>query len=198
MSEWPFLPHAEAPRGITADGQTWIVEHVEFTRDHLASRQADTKDPAPALIGTAAASRNASLSPDGRWLAYEAGEGERFEIFVRPFPNVSDSRVQVSQGGGAWPAWSRDGKELYFVAGGATGTLMAAPVKPPRGNEFDWAPPVRLFGMSGYFRSANRGYDVAPDGRFVLVASPLSLTVTDRAPINFVTNWFEELRARVK
>jgi Tol biopolymer transport system component len=194
----PFLPHAEAPRGITADGQTWIVEHAEFARDHLAARQAELKEPAPALIGTTAVSRNAALSPDGRWLAYEARESEGFEIFVRPFPNVNDSRVQVSQGGGAWPGWSRDGKELYFVAGGSTGSLVAAAVKPPRGPEFDWAPPVRLFGINGFFRSSNRGYDTAPDGRFVLVASPSSLTVTDRAPINFVTNWFEDLRARVK
>ena len=40
------------------------------------------------------------LSPDGRWLAYEAREGEEYEGYVRPFPNVNDGRFQMSQGGG--------------------------------------------------------------------------------------------------
>ena len=192
------MPIPEPPRTASQDGQTWIVERQVFAKDHLGARNADTDGPAPALIGTSTVTRNAALSPDGRWLAYEAREGDAFEVFVRPFPNVNDSRVQVSQGGAGWPAWSRDSKELYFVAGGPTQALMALSVKPPRGHEFDWAPPVRLFAMSSYVRSTSRGYDVAPDGRFLLVASPSSLTATERAPIHFVANWFEDLRARVK
>jgi hypothetical protein len=197
VSAGPFLAHGELPRAITADGGTWIVEHQEFVHDHLAIRQPGADGPAPPLIGTTSISRNAALSPDGRWLAYEAREGETFEVFVRPFPNVNDSRVQISQGGAQWPAWSRDSKELYFVTAGPNGSLMRAAVKPPRGADFDWAEPTRLFSLSGYVRSVNRGYDVAPDGRFVLVASPQS-TSSDRAPIQFVTNWFDDVRARVK
>jgi Tol biopolymer transport system component len=194
----PFLEHTEAPRSIAKDGATWIVDHVEFAEDFVATRSPGAEGPAPPLVGRSSISRNPSLSPDGRWLAYEAREGDIFEVFVRPFPNVNDSRVQVSQGGGAWPAWSRDSKELYFVAVPPNGALMAAAVKPSRGPDFDWAPPVRLFPMTGYFRSTNRGYDVAPDGRFVLVGTPSTLTATDRAAIHFVTNWFDDVRARVK
>ena len=87
---------------------------------------------------------------------------------------------------------------LYFVAGGSSASLVAVSVKPARGREFDWAPPVRLFGMAPYVRSTSRGYDVAPDGRFLFVAAPSSLTATERAPIHFIANWFEDLRARVK
>jgi Tol biopolymer transport system component len=193
----PFLTEGEAPRAISPDGRAWIVEHVKFAADYLALRPPGADGPAPALIGTTSSSRNASLSPDGRWLAYEAREGEGFEVFVRPFPNVNDSRVQISQGGGIWPAWSRDGKELYFVAGVTNGTLMAASVKPPRGADFDWADPVRLFSISGYFRSTSRGYDVAPDGRFLVVGTPGTAT-TNRPSIHFITNWFDDVRARVK
>jgi Tol biopolymer transport system component len=193
----PFLAEAEAPRAVSLDGKTWIVEHLKFAADYLAARAPGADGAAPPLIGTTSSPRNAALSPDGHWLAYEAREGEGFEIFVRPFPNVNDSRVQISQGGGVWPAWSRDGKELYYVAGAPNGMLMAASVKPPRAGDFDWAEPVRLFSISGYFRSTNRGYDVGPDGRFLLVASPANPT-TDRASINFITNWFDDVRARVK
>jgi hypothetical protein len=76
--------------------------------------------------------------------------------------------------------------------------MNAVPVRPPRGAEFDWGPPVKLFPIAGYFRSTNRGYDVAPDGRFVAVASATTLTPVERSTSHFVTNWFEELRARSK
>ena len=194
----PFLEHNEAPRSIVEGGKRWVVEHIEFALDFVALRSAGADGPAAPLVGRSSISRNPTVSPDGRWLAYEAREGETFEIFVRPFPNVNDSRVQVSQGGASWPGWSRDSKELYFVKSGAPGSLMAAKVKPPRGADFDWAPPVPLFPATGYVRSSNRGYDVAPDGRFVLVGTPSATAATDRAAIQFVTNWFEDLRARVK
>ena len=51
--------------------------------------------------------RNAEISPDGRWLAYESTESRRLEVYVRPFPNVDDGRWQVSTDLGFKPAWSR-------------------------------------------------------------------------------------------
>ena len=44
--------------------------------------------------------RNAELSPDGRWMAYQSNESGRYEIYVRPFPNVDDDRITVSNAGG--------------------------------------------------------------------------------------------------
>ena len=45
--------------------------------------------------------RNAELSPDGRWMAYQSDESGDWEIYVRPFPMVDDDRIQVSNAGGA-------------------------------------------------------------------------------------------------
>ena len=50
--------------------------------------------------------RNAELSPDGRWMAYESDESGQFEIYVRPFPDVESDQVQVSNAGGMKPLWS--------------------------------------------------------------------------------------------
>ena len=41
------------------------------------------------LVQSPFSERNGVVSPDGRWLAYEANDSGRFEIFVRPFPDVN-------------------------------------------------------------------------------------------------------------
>src|SRR5262249_29779460 len=67
------------------------------------------------------------LSPDGRWLAYGGRElGSSPQVFVSPFPRADEGRTLVSRDGGTQPRWSRDGRELFFVA--LDGTLMGAPV----------------------------------------------------------------------
>jgi Tol biopolymer transport system component len=147
-------------------------------------------------------SGNGVLSPDGRWIAYDAREGERIEIYVRPFPNVNDARFQISQGGGLWPLWSRDGRELFYVAGvggNADRPVTAVPVKAANGTTFDWGSGVRLFNAVPFVRSTIRGYDVSPDGsRFIVVADPTAPAAAARVVMHFVTTWQEELKARVK
>src|SRR5436853_7084589 len=41
------------------------------------------------------------------------GESLAEEIYVRPFPGPG-GRWQISTGGGSFPVWSRDGRELLF------------------------------------------------------------------------------------
>ena len=42
--------------------------------------------PVEVLLDSDASERNAALSPDGRWIAYESNESGRREVYVRPFP----------------------------------------------------------------------------------------------------------------
>lgn len=83
------------------------------------------------LLATPAAEQLAELSPDGRWIAYQSEESGRNEVFVRPFPNVGQARWQVSTSGGGAPRWSKDGRELYFLALESAG--VAFPVDPHDG-----------------------------------------------------------------
>ena len=71
----------------------------------------------------------ADVSPDGNWIAYESDEsGNQFEIFLRPFPNVSGRREKVSIDGGRYPLWGPKGSgELFYVD--LNGGMMAASVK---------------------------------------------------------------------
>ncbi len=71
-----------------------------------------------ALSNHPSTERNGIVSPDGRWLAYESDSSGRFEIYVRPFPNVAAGQWLISTAGGTRPLWSPNGRELYYVASG--------------------------------------------------------------------------------
>jgi Tol biopolymer transport system component len=195
-------PSGETPSSISTDGKTAIVTVFPGGGPRVASFSLEKPEPPTVLLGTTYPSANAVISPDGRWLAYEAREGERNEVYVRPFPNVNDARVQISQGGGVWPVWSRTGKELFYVnnsGGQAERLLVAVPVKPGSGPIFDWDPGASLFNIGPYMRSNQRGYDVSLDGhKFIVVGDSSASTAATRTVMRYVTNWFEELRARVK
>jgi len=62
--------------------------------------------------------RGAALSPDNRLIAYASMQSGESEVYLQPWPDL-DRRVQVSSGGGAQPAWSRDGRALYYRRGEA-------------------------------------------------------------------------------
>jgi serine/threonine-protein kinase len=113
------------------------------------------------------------LSPDGRFVAYESLESGRFEVYVRPFPDAVRARWQVSQAGssqrgGSSVAWSRDGKELFYLD--PSDAMMAARTI-VMGTSLSIAPPRKLFDASFARTDRPANFDVAADGRF-LMAKP--------------------------
>ena len=132
-------------------------------------------------------------------MAYQSDESGQFEIYVRPFPNVEDGRWQVSNAGGTRPLWSRDGRELFYLAGQARVRLMVVPVQtvptfvPENPQELLEWPYSTL-------RGDGRPYDVSPDGQRFLAINTVPLeTDADVLPpqINIVLNWFQELKEKV-
>jgi serine/threonine protein kinase len=124
---------------------------------------------------------SARLSPNGQWLAYVSDETGRNEVYVQTFPQPG-GKWSVSTSGGTRPAWSRDGKELYFIT--LDGKLMAADVKNGAGGSFEASAPRVLFEphiAGGHFSR----FDVGNDGRFLIPTVP---TQSD-APITVVVNW---------
>jgi Tol biopolymer transport system component len=144
---------------------------------------------------------NGEVSPDGRWLAYESNENGEFEVYVRPFPAVQQGRTLISNTGGRQPVWSRNGRELFYIA--ADGALMSAAVETPRSdNEFAASAAVRLGGARYWDAegSPNRGrtYDVSADGtRFLRIKEDEAAERLDRRSIVVVVNWLNELKRLV-
>ena len=157
------------------------------------------------LIATASAEALPAVSPDGRWIAYQSNESGPPAVFVRPFPDVGGGKWQVSQGPGLAPAWSRDGRELFYVAVGAGGRAMMA-VEYDGDPSFTWSRPERLFdlprGMDFGMAAVSRQWDVAPAGdRFLMIREDDDARGDDprRGPTElvYVANWFTELAERV-
>ena len=152
----------------------------------------DPKGPArPLLPEVKGQISDVELSPNGRWIAYESNESGRFEIYVRPFPEVDGGRWQLSSNGGAHPLWSRNGRELFFIA--ADGMLTSVPIQP--GQTFEHGKPAALFPAGQYYVNVARNYEVAPDGsRFLFIKNAQTEV---RPSITVVTNWIDEVQARV-
>jgi WD40 repeat protein len=96
----------------TPDGKSLI--YVELTTNGPTLKIIDVESRKSRELADGA--RNASVSPDGKWIAYGSPQSGRFEVYVQPL-NGSRSLIPISSGGGNSPAWSSDGKELYYQNG---------------------------------------------------------------------------------
>jgi Tol biopolymer transport system component len=124
----------------------------------------------------------ARLSPDGKWLAYVSDESGQPEVFVQAM-NDPNTRAQISSEGGHSPRWARSGNELFFQS---KNRLLSVKFSP--GGGLNPGKPVLLFED----KKAWSGYDVAPDGRFV-VTREADISGSGNQ-INVVLDWFEELK----
>jgi serine/threonine-protein kinase len=191
-------PHDE-PGSWTPDGKEFAFAHGEFSKgafsyDLYISSLASPNQPR-VLIKSAANESYPEFSPDGRWLAYCSDETGRNEVFVQPYPGPG-KRVQISIAGGAEPAWSRDGKEVFYRSADANmmSVHFAASDK-----EFIPEKPAVLFAWKFEVGIIGRAYDVAPDGRFLVMQRIPDLEAEWRrkvfpATIRVVLNWTDELR----
>jgi eukaryotic-like serine/threonine-protein kinase len=121
------------------------------------------------LLQTGSAERNGVVSPNGRWLAYESNAAGRFDIYVRPFPNVGAGGLwRISPAGGTRALWARSGQELFYVA--PDGALMAVRVD-ARSDTWLAGSPARI--IEGPYETRGlrgiRTYDVSDDGRRFLM-----------------------------
>lgn len=176
------------PASLSPDAETLFFNRPgdQNTREDIWSFSRGDGEPR-VLVQTPALERFPTLSPDGRWLAYESDEAGQAEIYVKPYPAL-DGKYQISIDGGNFPVWSSDGNELFYRDGRA---LVAAQIETNGGLAI--AAREVLFESSS-FDVLNYYLDVAPDGRHFLMLRPASGTVNE---LVVVENWFEELERLV-
>jgi WD40 repeat protein len=120
------------------------------------------------------------VSPDGRWVAFNANESGRWQVYVAAFPTFT-SKQQVSAEGGVQPQWRADGRELFYLA--SDGSMMSVPVNTRAGLVV--GPPSRLFstrvGATPYIPQ----YAVTADGQRFLALEPPPAQNT----FTFLINW---------
>jgi serine/threonine-protein kinase len=177
----------QIPRSASPDGRFLLVSGPDNANANgdMSLVSLEGKHELTPLLHSAFDENFGEISPDGKWIAYTSNESGAVDIYVRAFPEVDRGPWQISVGGGNQPRWSRDGRELFYRSSG--GVMMAAAVRTD-GARFDPATPVTLSSRTDFV-----GFDVAPDGRFLIV----KLNGMDQRPqIVIVQHWIDELKAR--
>ena len=145
------------------------------------------------FLGTPFLEANPAFSPDGRWLAYVSNESGVQEVYVRPSPGPG-GRWQVSTGGGRFPVWSRDGRELFFQT--LDWRVMAAAYT-AKGDSFAAGKP-RLWTETRLRATGTfANYDLAPDGkRLAAIVADDANAEKPATHLTFLLHFFDELRRK--
>jgi serine/threonine-protein kinase len=135
------------------------------------------------------------FSPDGHWLAYCSNKSGRYDLYVMAYPGPGP-HVLVSTDARE-PAWSKDGKELFYRSGQGGQKMMSVRFK-VEGAEFLPEKPVVLF-EGDYFGAIPRSYDVASDGRFLMIRFTAGgenkwFKTVFPSTLRIVLNWTDELQ----
>jgi len=189
---------AQFLNGITSDGAAAIYNEPTPTmgRD-LRQVALDGTHRVTPLLETKFDERNGTVSPDGRWLAYESNSGAGpFDIYVRPYPNVGGGQWQVSTAGGRQPLWARNGKELFYF--GADNALLRVPVE-ASGATWSAGTPMRI--LDGHYYTGTgtgRAYDVSADSqRFLMIRGIAGDSAAQLPRLILVQHFDEELKRLV-
>jgi eukaryotic-like serine/threonine-protein kinase len=167
-------PFQSFPQSWSPDGRYLVYMTIEpKTRSDIWVLPMTGEKKSAPLLQSPFAEFTPRISPDGRWLAYVTNESGATAVFVTTFPEPG-GKWRVSPEAGSYPVWSRDGRELFYLAG--DGRLMAVAIRP--GPSFDSGTPTPLFSPNAV-SGAGGGtfYDVAADGRFLF-----NLLVERRSP----------------
>src|SRR5262245_1644485 len=196
----PESGSAHIPESWSPDGRTLLYcvakgQDFELWGLSLPEKKAYRFGDVHSLLDPTAA----TFSPDGRLIAYLTTQGDTRTVFVERFP--SDG-VKHSIGTGIWhPAWSSDGRQLFYRGTGSREYVVHITVDPA----LSIGKPEVIATTRWQTRGrVEREYDIARDGRFVAIVaggqSEAASSGAEMAPtqqINVVVNWTEELKQRV-
>jgi Tol biopolymer transport system component len=188
----------QTPYSFSPDGKRLaFVEQGGATLSDIWTLSIDWSDPEHPKAGqpevflrTPATETAPAFSPDGKWVAYMAGQ----EVYVRPFPaNPSGGKWQISSGGGNnYPIWSRNGRELFYQ--GPDGIMVVSYTA--KGATFFPDKPLLWSGHRLYV-NPGKNYDLAPDGKRFVVLEPPEGEQKPETHVNLLLNFFDEVRRRV-
>jgi Tol biopolymer transport system component/predicted Ser/Thr protein kinase len=185
---WSFTPDGRRLAYFEAAGNTqiWTLPLEEQGGQLKAGKpeqflKSQFSDGAPAF------------SPDGRWLAYMSNESGKNEVYVRAFPPPASGqggKWQISNSGGDYPMWPRNGRELTYHAGDQ---LMAVSYSVNGDSFVAEKPRVWIAKLGG------TTWNLTPDGKRVAVLTPVESGEAPKTEheVTLLFNFFDELRRRV-
>jgi Tol biopolymer transport system component len=183
------------PLSVAPDGNVLVYRSLsgETNEDLWLLPLTPPHTPRP-LLRTRYNEMDASISPDGRWIAYRSDESGRFELYLQSFP-AFDRKLRVTRDGASPDAssgfsvtrWRADGRELFFI-GPDGATVLSVPVEP--GAEPRLGEPRPLFRVP----RGTTGLDVSRDGQTFVMT--VGVDAGGRGVLHLAMNWARETRAR--
>jgi Tol biopolymer transport system component len=145
------------------------------------------------FLQTPADERSPSLSPDGRWMAYYSDESGAFQVYVRAFPDKG-GKWQVSNSGGMYPIWSRNGRDLFFETLDSHIMVAAYTVK---GDSFAADKP-RMW-SDKQLGGGLLNFDPTPDGKRIAALVPAETAEGQKAQnhVIFLEHFFDDVRRKI-
>ncbi len=198
MAEW-----AGWVETVSRDGE-WIVLRQSSTERGLDISLVRVSDPSTLVpyLGADWDEAQASVSPDGGWLAYVSTQTGQPQVYVRSFPEPGPEVLISGEDAALSPLWHPDGSAIFYEV---RGRMMQADLSVGDGVRVTGR--ETLFSTEPYESSFSRydvgglggvRHDLHPDGeRFLMVKRDVELDVVPVATVEVVINWFEELKARM-
>ena len=185
----------KAPSSWTRDGKSIVFTRVDpsgITGEDIYIVNEDGAAMRP-LLQSAENESGGAISPDGNWIAFSVGSLVTGGVAVAPLGDPS-RQTRVDAEAATMPVWSRDGRELFFLAGPQRNRLMTASVVVAADGDLRLATPRLVFEHTigpSVGLSLPR-YDVMPDGqRFVFATAQDSRPVSE---IRLTLDWMQQLR----
>jgi serine/threonine-protein kinase len=154
--------------------------------------------PPEPFVRSPGADVEGAFSPDGHWIAYTSTESGQNQVVVRPYPaSENGGKWQVSTSSGRAAAWSRTGRDLFYVTSDghimiASYTVQGAAFVPATPRQ--WSPtPIQM-------NASYLSFDLHPDGKrlFVNLLMDAGQEKQSNLHATFVLNFFDELKRKVK
>jgi hypothetical protein len=198
VAEW-----AGQVEDVSGDGE-WIAFRRSSPETGWDIALVRVSDPSPLVtyLGAEWDELQASISPDGRWLAYVSTQSGLPRVYVRSFPEPGPEVLISGEDAALSPHWHPDGSAIFYEV---RGRMMRADLSVGEGVRVTAS--EALFSTEPYESSFSRydvgglggaRHDLHPNGdRFLMVKKDVELDVLPVATVEVVVNWFEELKARM-
>jgi Tol biopolymer transport system component len=189
---WSFTPDGKRLAFTEQDSKTsWDLWTVPLESDNAGLRA----EKPEVFLQTPVDELYPSFSPDGRWMAYTSNESGINQVYVRAFPDKG-GKWQISNSGGAYSMWSRNGHDLFFEALDNHIMVAAYTVK---GDSFVADKP-RVWSVKPIGGTVGlKNVDLAPDGKRIVALMPVETAEAQKAQshVTFLMNFSDELRRKV-
>ncbi|HEY3155618.1 MAG TPA: protein kinase [Candidatus Eisenbacteria bacterium] len=181
------------------NGSTILMTLVEGTKTTLCSiaaipNEGSLSAPSP-LFHDDTNRWTATISPDGRLIAYASEEMGKPDIYVSRWDGKAPvgRSLLVSVGGGSAPRWGREGKQVYYLS--PQNKLMAVQVAAVP--ELQASSPAEIWDLDALRIPADSSlFDILPDGRLLMVQRGEGEDELTRFDV--VLNFFDEVKQKMR